>query len=62
MPVKWHSTNYPGVRFYEHPTRKHGVRKDRYFTIYYRVDGKRREEALEVIERTAAIAGFDISA
>lgn len=44
--AKWKKTNYPGVRFREHPTRKHGLQKDRYFSIYYRVDGKRREEGL----------------
>ncbi|OPY65331.1 MAG: Tyrosine recombinase XerD [Syntrophorhabdus sp. PtaU1.Bin050] len=28
----------PGVRIKEHPTRKHGVNKDVYFSIYYRID------------------------
>lgn len=37
---------FPGVRFREHPTRKHGIRKDRYFFIRYRVGGKVREEAV----------------
>ena len=37
---------FPGVRFREHPTRKHGIRKDRYFFIRYRVSGKLREEAV----------------
>ncbi len=46
MPVLWLKTNYPGVRFYEHPTRKHGVNKDRYFAIRAQVEGKRREEGL----------------
>ena len=46
MATKWQSTNYPGVRFREHPNRKHGIRKDRYFAIYYRLDGRRREEGL----------------
>jgi len=46
--AKWQKTNYPGVRFREHPTRKHGLikKKDQYFSIYYRVDGKRKEEGL----------------
>ncbi|MDR3031444.1 MAG: hypothetical protein LBU35_03615, partial [Holosporales bacterium] len=36
----------PGVRYYEHPVRKHGVRFDKYFTIRYRLNGKVKEEAL----------------
>ena len=35
-----------GVRYREHPDRKHGVRKDRYYFIRYRVDGKHIEEGL----------------
>ena len=46
MAVKWISSKYPGVRFYEHPTRKHGVKPDRYFSIRSQVGGKRREEGL----------------
>ncbi len=43
---KWHSTNFPGVRFRKHPTRKHGVNFDQYFAIRYQIDGKRKEESL----------------
>jgi len=49
---KWIQTNYPGVRYREHPTRKHGVGKDKYFAIRYQKgkgeDGKpiRKEEGL----------------
>lgn len=46
MSVKWHSAGFPGVRYYKHPTRKHGVKFDRYFAIRYQRDGKRREEGL----------------
>lgn len=46
MPVKWKATNYPGVRYYEHEDRKHGVRKDKYFAIRYQREGVRREEGL----------------
>jgi integrase len=42
----WISTEFEGVRYREHPTRKHGIVKDRYFSIRYRVDGRRIEEAL----------------
>lgn len=37
---------FPGVRFREHPTRKHGVKADRYFTIRHQVGGVRHEEIL----------------
>lgn len=43
---KWLSSKYPGVRFWEHPQRKHGVNPDKYFAIRYYVDGKRLEEGL----------------
>ncbi len=46
MAVKWISTKHPGVRYYEHPTRKHGVGRDRYFAIRYQRNGKRKEEGL----------------
>ena len=46
MPVKWISSRYPGVRFYEHESRKYGVKKDRYFAIRFQSQGKRREEGL----------------
>jgi integrase len=43
----WKQTRYPGVRYREHPTRRHIGRADRYFAIrYYGSDGKRHEEAL----------------
>lgn len=40
------SKRYPGVRWREHPTRKHGVAFDRYFVIRYKLDGKDRQESL----------------
>ena len=46
MAYTWHQTKHEGVRYREHPTRKHGVRPDQYFAIRYRVDGVRHEEAL----------------
>ncbi|MHC1712527.1 MAG: tyrosine-type recombinase/integrase [Solidesulfovibrio sp.] len=44
--MKWCQSNFPGVRFREHPDRKHGVKPDRYFAIRYQAQGKRREEGL----------------
>ena len=44
--TKWHSTRYPGIRYREHLIRKHGVQRDKYFTIRYQIAGKRIEESL----------------
>lgn len=44
--TKWIKTNFPGVRYREHETRKHGVKKDQYFTIRYKLNGKDKEEGL----------------
>jgi len=46
MGNTWNQTKHEGVRYREHPIRKHGVKPDQYFVIRYRVGGKRREEAL----------------
>ena len=36
----------PGIRARVHPTRKHGVRPDKYFVLRYRAGGQHRQEAL----------------
>ena len=36
----------PGVRIREHDTRKHGIRFDRYFSIYFKINGKMTEQYL----------------
>ncbi len=46
MATPWIKTKHTGVRFREHPTRKHGVKPDRYFSIRYKLEGKDKEEAL----------------
>lgn len=46
MKTKWKSTKFPGVRYREHPTRKNGIQKDKYFAIRYQRDGERKEEGL----------------
>jgi integrase len=46
MGTEWHSTEFTGVRFRKHKTRKYGVKYDRYFAIRYQKDGKRKEEGL----------------
>jgi len=44
--AKWTGTRFKGVRYYEHPTRKHGLKRDRYLAIRYQKDGKRIEEGI----------------
>lgn len=44
--TKRQASKHPGVRYREHPTRKHGVKKDRYFMIRLFVDGRSVEEGL----------------
>jgi integrase len=49
MSAKWISTNFKGVRYYVHPTRKIGGSKglrDKYFAIRYQRYGKRVEEGI----------------
>ena len=46
MAIKWNSTKYPGVRYREHKTRKHGIKPDQYFAIRYQKDGQRKEEGV----------------
>jgi integrase len=43
---KYTQTKHEGVRYREHPSRRYGVRKDRYYFIRYYVDGERKEESL----------------
>lgn len=43
---QWKNTSFTGVRYREHPTRKHGIMPDRYFVVRYQRDGKRVEEKL----------------
>ena len=42
---KW-ITEERGIRYYEHETRMHGKRRDRYYTLRFTVDGKQIEEGL----------------
>ena len=44
--ARWKSTRHEGVRSREHPTRKHGIRPDRYFAIRLQINGRRHEEEL----------------
>jgi integrase len=44
--MKRHKSFSPCVFFYQHKSRKHGSKFDRYFVIRHRVDGKQLEEGL----------------
>jgi integrase len=46
MGTSWNTTKHTGVRYRNHPTRKHGAIPDKYFSIRYQKDGKRKEEGL----------------
>ena len=46
MGYKWQNAGFSGVRYRKHPTRKHGVKFDHYFAIYYQLNGKRKEEGI----------------
>lgn len=37
--MKWIATGHKGLRYYEHATRKHGKRRDRYYSVRFKVDG-----------------------
>lgn len=46
MGQKWIPTKQKGVRYYEHPTRKHLNKPDRYYSLRFRVDGVCREQGV----------------
>ena len=46
MGQKKYSTQFPGIRYRMHPTRKNNGRYDWYFFIRYRVEGKLKEEGI----------------
>ena len=40
MAIKWIKTPHRGLRYHEHPTRKHGRQRDKYYSVRFKVDGK----------------------
>ena len=46
MASKKQATQFPGVRYREHKSRKHNGKLDRYFFIRYRAEGKLKEEGI----------------
>jgi integrase len=58
------SAEISGLRYKEHPSRKFGLQKDKYFSIRYTTDGQRKEEGLGWLsegwtEKTAAACLFE---
>ncbi len=45
VPQKW-ITHEKGIRYREHPERKHGKKFDRYYVLRYTVNGVKKQEAL----------------
>jgi len=39
MSIKWIKTPHKGLRYYEHPARRHGKKRDRYYSVRFKVDG-----------------------
>jgi len=46
MGRKWHKTDFRGVRYRKHPTRRHGVQADKYYSITYKWQGKTISEGI----------------
>ncbi len=40
MKIKWIKTAHKGLRYYEHPDRKQGKKRDCYYAIRFKVDHK----------------------
>ena len=61
--AKWVKTKFVGVRYREHPTRRHGIKYDRYFTIRYKLNGRDKEEKIGWTSQgiTAQIANARLS-
>lgn len=56
MADKWERVA-SGIRCRVHPTRKHGIRPDRYFVLRYTVNGQRKQEALGWASEGWTVAG-----
>ena len=46
MAIKWIRTEFNGLRYKEHPSRKHGVKPDRYYNIRFQSDGQAVDQSL----------------
>jgi integrase len=43
MATKWVKTAHRGLRYHEHPTRRHGKKRDRYYAVRFRCDHELHE-------------------
>ncbi len=46
MATQYKKGKIPGIRYKEHPERKVGIQKDKYYYMFYRLDGKQKEEGV----------------
>ena len=46
MATKRVKTQIPGIRYREHASRKVDIQKDRYYYIFYQLNGKQKEEGV----------------
>ena len=46
MTARYKKAGIPGIRYKEHPSRKVGIQKDKYYFMYYQLNGKQKEEGL----------------
>jgi integrase len=46
MSTRWIKTEFNGIRYREHPSRKHGVKPDRYYNLRFSVGGHMVDQSL----------------
>lgn len=46
MTIEWFKSDYKGIRYRKHPTKRHGMQPDRYYSVYYKLDGKTKTEGI----------------
>lgn len=49
---KWIKSHYPGIRYREHPERRHGAGPDKYLVLTYKWQGKTHSESIGWISKT----------
>jgi integrase len=67
MARQWKKTAHTGLRYFEHDTRKHGKKLDRYYAIRFRLDGELKEYGIgwlsdgipETIRKAEPNLGFE---
>ena len=46
MATKYKKAKIPGIRYKEHDSRKVGIQKDKYYYMFYQLNGKQKEEGV----------------